>query len=665
MSEVRGTNPSEPGSVAQWWYIGGTLVAHWCVYGVLNSPPVAKRNPQTDSGNEPDNESRASRRVSNRALAHVLGRAMVSVKGLPVSGGIVIGRVLIIDDSVRRVVRRTISQPEVKGELARFDAAVKASIAAISKIHEQAEQDMGKEAAKIFTFHIGMLKDPTLNGQVRKQIENDCVSAEYATTSVLGKLSDQFRTHKDPVFATKVNDIDDLTDRLMGQLTGGPQGNIGADEQTIIVAVDLTPSQTAGFDRSRILGFATDLGGMTSHTAIIAKALEIPAVVGCQTLLAAVQDGDQVILDGDRGVIIIHPDAATIAQYRIAIEQRSAAQIALVEMRDLESITADGVPVHLYGNIELPEEVSRVLAAGGSGVGLYRTEYLYLTGDEEPTEGVHFRAYKRCVQLCAGRELVIRTMDLGADKYTQAQAAIPERNPFLGCRSIRYCLRNQGMFKKQLRAILRASAETANGGANVKLMFPLISCIAELRQAKFIVNDVMEELDEEGHAYDRNIKMGMMVEVPSAAIQAETFARECDFFSIGTNDLVQYTLAVDRINERVAHLYNPLHPAVIRLIRDVARAARRNKIPVSNCGEASGDLEFAMLLIGLDVTTLSVSASNIPALKRFVRQVTKAECERISRDALKLDSDVQVAAFLRDRARKIAPASFADVSAIT
>lgn len=592
-------------------------------------------------------------------------RASITVKGLPVSGGIVIGRVLVIDDSTRRVVRRTIKPEETKSEVARFDAAAKTAIADIGKVHDQAERDMGKEAAKIFTFHIGMLKDPTLLGHIRRQIESEKVTAEYAATHVLSRLADQFRQHKDPVFATKVNDIDDLTDRLMALLVTGSSNRIKgltADAQTIIIARDLTPSQTVSFDRTKIMGFATDLGGMTSHTAIIAKALEIPAVVGCQTLLTKVLDGDLLVLDGDRGVVIINPDAAAIELYTKAIEHRLALQVQLTDQRDLPSITKDNIPVHLFGNIELPEEVNRVLASGGTGIGLYRTEYLYLTGDEEPNEGAHYRAYKRCVQLCAGRELVIRTMDLGADKYTQAQAEVPERNPFLGCRSIRYCLKNQGMFKKQLRAILRASADAMG---TVKLMFPLISAIAELRQAKFIVNDVMEELDEEGLPYDKDIKIGMMVEVPSAAIQAETFARECDFFSIGTNDLVQYTLAVDRINERVANLYSPLHPAVIRLIRDVARAARRNKIPVSNCGEASGDLEFAMLLIGLDVTTLSVSASNIPQLKRFIRQLTKADCDKVARETLKLDSDVQVAAFIRDRARKLAPASFSDANGDT
>jgi phosphotransferase system enzyme I (PtsI) len=500
-----------------------------------------------------------------------------------------------------------------------------------------------------------MLSDQSLLKQVRGMIEKDLVTAEYAVSHVLDRLAGQFRSARDPVFATKVNDIEDLTTRLLASLMGGSRASRAeqADKGTVIVARDLTPSQTAGFDRSRIVGFATDLGGMTSHTAIIAKALEIPAVVGCRTLLRDADDGDGIILDGDHGTVILHPEPATVEQYERAIATRRARQVTLEELRDLPAVMRDGQEVTLLGNIEMPGEVERVFGFGGTGVGLYRTEYLYLTGSSEPTEGDHYRAYQRCVKLCDGHELVIRTMDLGADKYTQAQEEIPERNPFLGCRSIRYCLKNQPMFKKQLRALLRASAL-----GPIKIMFPLISSIAELRQAKFLVNDTMEELEEEGLPFDRGIKMGMMVEVPSAAIQADTFAREADFFSIGTNDLVQYTLAVDRINERVASLYSPTHPAVVRLIRDVARAARRHKTPVSCCGEAAADLDYAMLLLGLGVWTLSVSAGSIPPLKRFIRGLTAEQCEKVAKQALTLDSDVQVAALLRDRARKFVPEAF-------
>ncbi|CAG0964149.1 pyruvate, water dikinase [Phycisphaerales bacterium] len=577
-----------------------------------------------------------------------------TIKGLPVSSGIVIGKVLVVDDDLRRVTRRVIPESRVATERERFEAAVAASAGEIKVVHEQAARDMGKEAAEIFRFHLGMLADPSLLVPIKAMIEKEHVTADYAATHVLANLADRFRATGNSVFATKVNDIEDLGNRLMKHLVGAPSSRISeADEETIILARDLTPSQTASFDRSKILGFATDLGGMTSHTAIIAKALEIPAVVGCKVLLRVARDGMRVILDGDKGAVILNPDDATIAEYRRYTEQRALFRVSLAELVDLPGVTTDGEAVHILGNIELPDEVAKVLQHGGEGVGLYRTEYLYLTGPREPTEEDHYAAYKRCVELCAGRELTIRTVDLGADKYTQAQEEIPERNPFLGNRSIRYCLQHTPMFRRQLRALLRASAL-----GTIKMMFPLISTITELRQAKFHVREVMEDLAEEGLAFDKDIKMGMMVEVPSAAIQAEAFARETDFFSIGTNDLVQYTLAVDRINERVAHLYTPMHPAVLRLIRDVSRTARRHKTPISCCGESAGDLEFAMILIGLGLRTLSVSSSSIPPLKRFIRSVSVQQCERVARQALALDSGDQVARLLRDRARTFVPEAF-------
>jgi phosphotransferase system enzyme I (PtsI) len=576
------------------------------------------------------------------------------IKGLPVSPGIAIGRVLVVDADLRRVTRRAITKERVPEEQARFEAAVSNSIAELREVHQQAERQMGTEAAKVFLFHVGMLSDPSLREPIRAMIERDLVTADYATCHVLADLADKFRAARDTVFATKVNDVEDLAQRLMKHLVGGTESRIAqADEGTVVVARDLTPSQAASFDRSKILGFATDLGGLTSHTAIIAKALEIPAVMGCQTLLKTARDGVPAIVDGDKGTVILNPDGATEEEYRRYIRQRALFRVSLAELSDLPSVTTDGVHVHILGNIELPEETTRVLQHGGEGVGLYRTEYLFLTGGRRPTEEDHYAAYRRCVELCAGRELVIRTVDLGADKYTQAQEEIPERNPFLGNRSIRYCLDHPAMFRTQLRALLRASAL-----GPIKMMFPLITSLSELRRAKFHVREVMEDLGEEGVPFDAHIKVGMMVEVPSAAIQAEAFAREADFFSIGTNDLVQYTLAVDRTNERVAHLYTPTHPAVLRLIRDVSRTARRHNVPLSCCGESAADLEYAMLLIGLGLRTLSVNSTAIPALKRFVRSVSVQQCERVARQALALDSGDQVARLLRDRARTFVPDAF-------
>ena len=580
--------------------------------------------------------------------------AMVVLRGLAVSPGISIGKVLVIDDDLRRVTKRTIRATDIKPEQARIDAAIKIAIGELNEVHDRAKAEMGAETAKIFLFHAGMLNDKSLIGPIRTSIETERISAEYAVSQVFTTLAARFRASPDSVFATKVNDIEDLGYRLLKHLGVSAQNKAAiADKGTIVVARDLTPSQTAGFDRARIIGFATDLGGKTSHTAIVARALELPAVVGCQTLLRHVRDGSEIIVDGEEGSVVVNPDAATIERYRQTIEKRRLFQVSLSEVAMLESVTLDGELIHLLANIEFPDEIKSAMAMGAEGVGLYRTEYLYLMGKREPTEEDHYKAYKRCVELSAGRELVIRTVDLGADKYSQSLEEIPERNPFLGCRSIRYCLRNTAMFKRQLRALLRASAL-----GPMKVMFPLITSITELRHARYHVNDVMEELSEEGIAFDAGIKIGMMVEVPSAALLADTFAREVDFFSIGTNDLTQYTLAVDRTNERVANLYQPAHPAVIRLIRDVARAARRHKTPVSCCGESAGDLEYALLLIGLGLRTLSMSSSGIPQLKRLIRSVDVKQCERIAKQAMGLDSEVQVAALLRDRARAIVPEAF-------
>lgn len=580
--------------------------------------------------------------------------AQLVFKGLPVADGVIIGRVLVVDDDGVRVAKRPIQAGTAAAEITRLENAVAAAIAELVETQARAEKEMGKETAKIFQVHQLMLKDSGLIKPMRAQIEKDLVSAEYAAHTVLAGLAARFRSMGDSAFATKVNDIDDLDHRLHKHLAGEQRGRLkSAPAGTVVVARDLTPSQAAGFDRSRIVGFVTDLGGSTSHTAIIAKALEIPAVVGVQTLLKTATDGQQIIVDGEIGTVILNPTPQTLEEYQRTILQRRVYRVSASELANLPAVTVDGVRIGVVGNIELPEEVEKVSAMGGEGVGLYRTEYLWLTSGVEPDEEAHYKAYKRCVQLSAGKDLVIRTFDLGADKVTQAREEVPERNPFLGNRSIRYCLRNQPMFKTQLRAILRASAL-----GPIKIMFPLISSVGELRQAKFVVHDVMEELEEEGIRFDRSIKIGMMVEVPSAALLADTFAREVDFFSIGTNDLVQYTLAVDRINERVAYLYQHTHPAVIKLIRDVARAGRRREIPVSCCGEAAGEPEYAMLLLGLGLRTLSVTSSAIPALKRFIRSLSIQECERVARQALSLDSDGAITTLLRDRARKIVPEAF-------
>lgn len=579
---------------------------------------------------------------------------MEILRGIPVSPGVVIGRVFVLDEEHQRIPRRSIPPEAVPGELARLDRALKKSIEDLNAVCADAEDQLGADAAKIFTFHASMLSDPTLTGQIREKIERILVTTEHAVSETLHEWAERFDRMPDPAFKTKTNDILDLSARLLRHLIGEHASKLAdLDHEAIVVAPDLTPSQTAAFDREKVVAFVTDMGGPTSHTAIIAHALGIPAVVGCQEATHVATDGTRVIIDGNSGLVILDPDEAHLAKYRAFIKQRQTIEVTLSEQASLPAQTLDGVTIELLGNIEFPDEVRSVLDNGGQGIGLYRTEYLYLAGNADPTEAEHFEAYAKCVELLDGHPLTLRTVDLGADKYASSRPMTPERNPALGFRSIRYCLKSLPMFKRQLRAMLRASAL-----GPVKIMFPLIASVSELRQAKHIVRDVMEDLDEEGVAFDRDIELGMMVEIPSAALMAETFAKEAAFFSIGTNDLIQYALAVDRTNERIANLYNPGHPAIIRLIRETVRASRRNGIPCSLCGELASELEYLVLLIGLGLRTLSMTAPAIPEVKRLIRSVTVQQCERIARRAATLDSDVAVASYLRNRTRKIIPDAF-------
>ncbi len=580
---------------------------------------------------------------------------MQTLRGIPVSAGYVIGRIFVIEDeSTPRVSRKPIDPANVPAELERFEFARMASIGELDELHKTAADEMGKEAAKIFLFHIGVLNDPSVLNPIKSMIENDLVIAEYAISKTFSNIAKKFANHPDSTFQSKVDDLRDLAMRLLKDLDTDKKISItNLDEGTVIVARDLTPSQTAGFDRTKVSSFVTALGGPTSHTAIVAGALNLPAVVGVKGLLSQVSDGQRIIVDGQKGLIILDPDEKTIEEYHQAQIRARQVSLSLNEFADLPAITADGVPISIQGNIEFPEEIELIDNNGGVGVGLYRTEFLYLTRKSKPTEDDHYQAYSKCVKLLDGKPLTIRTIDLGADKYTQEQEENPERNPFLGLRSIRYCLQNQEMFRTQLRAILRASAH-----GPMKVMFPLITNISEFRTGKYFIHEEMEELDEQGIAYDKDIEIGMMVEVPAAALMAGSFAREVDFFSIGTNDLVQYTLAVDRTNERVASLYTPIHPAVLKLIRDVTRAGKRQDLPVSCCGQSAADPAFAALLLGLGVRTISATGSSLPMLKKTIRGLTVSRCERIAKKAISFDSEAEAASYVRSRLRKLVPEVF-------
>ncbi|MCP4378646.1 MAG: phosphoenolpyruvate--protein phosphotransferase [bacterium] len=575
---------------------------------------------------------------------------MKTKEGIGVSPGIAIAPAAIIDAEEFDIPQRHVPPEMAKKELTRLRKAIAVSKTDILALQKRTGEQIGKETAAIFDFHLGLLKDKVLLKKFTDTITEDQVTSEYAVAAILRAYAKEF-LDMPQYLADRVKDIYDIEKRLLQNLVGQSRQNLQhLDSDRILLAHDLTPSQTAGMDRKHVLGMAIDAGGQTSHTAIVAKALGIPAVVGLNNVTAQASVGDVVIIDGTRGMVIIDPDEKTIAEYRDYSRKQVEFIHSLDALKDLPAVTMDGHEINLMGNIEFPAEAASVIEKGGYGIGLYRTEFLYLGVESEPTEEDHYNAYKEVIDLCDGRPIIIRTLDLGADKQTQSRARAPERNPFLGCRSIRFCLQELPMFKTQIRAILRASVD-----ADVRMMFPLITNLRELRQAKTLVRDVAEDLEEDQIEHRHDIPLGMMIETPSAALQCNAFAQEVDFFSLGTNDLIQYTLAVDRANERVAQLFTAAHPAVLRLIKEVVRAGQRYEVPVSLCGEMGGDPVFTMLLMGLGVATFSCSPPAIPEIKKIIRSVTMAQATKVARRVMTFDGDQEILNYLRVATREVLP----------
>jgi phosphotransferase system enzyme I (PtsI) len=493
-----------------------------------------------------------------------------------------------------------------------------------------------------------MLHDRKLQEELTSAVRDRNWWPEYAVSRTLRRYAKAFQ-NLDNHIAQRAHDIYDLEKSLLRNLLGQRRETLAAISQPVIVlAHNLTPSETANLDRRLVKGFATELGGPGSHTAIVAEGLEIPAVVGVGPFLADVSGGEPVILDGNQGVIILQPDEETIAQYRLEEEAERHVAARLDRLRDLPAETTDGVRVQIMGNIEFPSEVEQCISRGCDGIGLYRTEFLYLTSKREPTEEDHYEAYSAVVRAMPGKPVVIRTLDLGADKMLTERTPEEERNPCLGLRSIRLSLRQLPMFRTQLRAILRASAL-----GDVRVMFPLISTIVELRQARMVLADVMEDLAEHGIAFNPKMPVGMMVETPAAAMMLDAFIKEVDFVSIGTNDLIQYTLAVDRGNKEVADLYNACDPAVLRLLRRSLDVAREAGVPANVCGQMSGSVMFTQLLLGLGLRQLSVPASAVPEVKQACRSVSAADCRLIADKALAMHGAQEVKAYLRDQMRRL------------
>ena len=575
-------------------------------------------------------------------------------KGIGVSSGVVISTAVVLDAEDLLIRERQVELDQVPHELDRLDRAIALSLTDLGVLRESVAANAGKEVAGIFDFHLGVLKDKAALKQISEEIRKNRSTAEYAVSTVMRRFANSFLAMSDPYLSERVKDVHDIERRLLRNLIGQKHEDLlHLTNDIILIAHDLLPSQTAALDREHVKGFAIDVGGRTSHTAIVARAIGIPAVVGLGNITAEVSGGDTVIVDGTRGVVIINPDADQLAEYRLAGEKIVLHESQLRSLADLTAETKDGHIVSLQANIEFPEDIDGALTHGAQGIGLYRTEFMYLASETEPTEEEQYLAYADALKRLGGKPLVIRTLDLGADKYVKSKVMSPEQNPFLGDRSIRMCLHDIPMFKRQLRAIMRASML-----GDVRIMFPMICTIMELRQARMVLNDVMEELEDEGIAFRRDLPIGMMVEVPSAVIQADQFAKEVNFFSIGTNDLIQYTLAVDRTNEKVAGLYCPAHPAVLKLIRDTIRAGSRNSISVSVCGEMGGDPLYTLLLLGLGLNTFSMNGPDIPEVKKIIRSTTMEDARRVARRVMSFDSERQVMHFLREETRKIVPEAF-------
>lgn len=574
-------------------------------------------------------------------------------RGIAVAPGVAIGSAFVLGAENFRIPQRFVKVDAVESELARFRTAVAAVCQEIEVNEKLAGDRLGQQYAAIFSAHRQMIQDPKLANEIEGLIRNKCYSPEYASSRVLRQYAKTIQNLGDNYLAERAVDLFDLEKRVLKHLLGERREELSNLTQPVVVlANNLTPSETASIDTRFVLGFATEVGGRTSHTAILAGALEIPAVVAVGGFLSGVSGGETVIIDGTLGTVIIDPDEDTLKHYRETAARFHTVEVQRESLTQVRSETKDGTYIRLAGNIEFPEEVEHCTHRGAEGIGLYRTEFLYIGRDLPPSEEDHYQAYARVVAAFPDRPVVIRTLDLGADKVPESMQSVfqDSANPALGLRSLRISLQNLALFKTQLRAVLRAAVL-----GDVWVMFPLVASLLEWRQARMILGDVMDDLDEHGVPFRRDLKVGMMVEVPSAALMADDFASEVDFFSIGTNDLIQYTLAVDRANPAVANLYSSADPSILRLIRMVAQAGAEHNIPVNVCGQMSSDPVYTALLVGLGLRQLSVTPQAIPEIKQVIRSLTIPQAEDIAKHAAGFDVAREVEAYLRGELKKLCP----------
>jgi phosphotransferase system enzyme I (PtsI) len=542
----------------------------------------------------------------------------IKLRGIGVSSGIAIGHVRLFQFATPLDIEETIiPQSQIKTEIIRFEQAINKTRQALQELGERVTQrGEDKALSEVLMMHMLLLEDRMVTDQTKQLIESRFYSAEYALTVTVKEIRTKYSTLPD-LFRERFKDVEDICRRILDNLLGRETMSLeNIEDQCVIVSKDLTPSDTASLRSDKVMGFVTEVGGKTSHTAIIARALEIPAVVGVHSLTRYVRPNDNIIVDGTTGIVIINPPEDEMEEFFDLRTQYKARQSKLFAISELEPVTLDGHRIELAANIEFPEEVELVRKYSAHGVGLYRTEFLFLDRHFLPSEDEQYEHYSTIAENLYPKPVIVRTLDLGGDKFAHALDHVNELNPYLGCRAIRFCLQNPDIFRIQLRAILRASTKK-----NIKIMYPLVSSISELWEANEFLEKIKNELASEGIAYDEDIKTGAMIEVPSAVMMARDMADSLSFFSIGTNDLIQYTLAVDRGNEKISELYQPLHPAVLRMIAMVVQAGREFSIPVSVCGEMAGDPLTALVLLSLGVEKLSMSPPVLPSVKEIIRAV--------------------------------------------
>ncbi|MFH1678603.1 MAG: phosphoenolpyruvate--protein phosphotransferase [Candidatus Omnitrophota bacterium] len=576
---------------------------------------------------------------------------MLKLEGIPASPGIAIGPAFKLRHEDWVIPKHSISEADVPVQIQLFEEALINTRHEILDLQKRISNEMGNDSAQIFEAHLLVLEDRMLVEEVISRLKAELLNVAYIFSEVLKKYIKVFSKIEDDYLKERIVDINDVGKRVLRHLLG-KEGRVkllaDLEEKAVVVAHDLSPSETAMMYRENICGFVTDVGGRTSHTAIMAKSLEIPAVVGLRRATESINNGDLLIVDGTLGIVIQNPDEATLNSYHKEEDKLKDITEKFLQVKDLPAITTDNYEVMILGNIELPEEIPSLKLHGAEGIGLYRTEYFYMNREDLPSEEEHFQAYKAVAQALSPNPVTIRTLDLGGDKFI-SQLEIPyEMSPFLGWRAIRFCLARPDVFKVQLRAILRASTY-----GKLRLMYPMISGIEELRQANQILEECKQELGKEGTSFNKDIEVGVMIELPSAAMTADLLAKESDFFSIGTNDLIQYSLAVDRANEKVAYLYEPTHPAVLRMINNVIQAGHDNKISVGMCGEMAGDPVMVLILLGFGLDEFSMPSLAIPQIKYIIRSVEISQARQIAEEALSLPTGKEVELFSQNKLKEI------------